>query len=141
MAIIIGISFCILISEKGKEFALLFICIFCWPYIKVVVNNLDAPKGHSIGRFIRQIRASGHKQDSIRIINSNADYAVYFYAKKDCVKGNYSDVITHEDKSLTTGSYILTQQQERDIDVNRLFVLQPILSYKECNYYKILGKK
>jgi len=141
MAVIIGISFCILINEKGKEFALLFVCIFCWPYYKVVVNNLDAPKGHSIGYFIKQIRASGHKQDSIRIINSNADYVVYFYAKKDCIKGNFSDVITHEDKSLTTGSYILTQQYERDVDVNRLFDLQPILKHKECNYYKVLGKK
>jgi 4-amino-4-deoxy-L-arabinose transferase-like glycosyltransferase len=141
MAVIIGISFSILISEKGKEFALLFICIFCWPYYKVVANNLDAPKGHSIGRFIRQIRASGHKQDSIRIINSNADFVLYFYAKKDCLNGNFSDVITHEDPSLTTGSYILTQQYERDVDVNRLFLLQPILRYDECAYYKILGRK
>lgn len=141
MAIIIGISFCLFINQIGVKFGILFIYIFCWPYYKVVSNNSDVAKGSSLGKFMKQIRAKEHKKDSIHIINSNANYIVYFYSKKDCLKGNFSDVIPQTDSSLTIGSYILTQQQERDVDVNNLFILQPILRYKECAFYKILGKK
>ncbi len=141
MAVIIGTSFCILITEKGKEFVLLFICIFCWPFFKVVSNNLEGKDGAALGSFMKQIRAKGHKNDSIHIINSNSNFVLHFYAKKDCLKGYYSDIVTHEDMILTSGSYILTQQYERDVDVNRLFNLKPILRYKECSYYQILSRR
>lgn len=141
MAIIIGISFCLFINQQGMKYGLLFIYIFCWPFYKVISNNLDAPKGSALGNFMKQIRAKEHKTDSIHIINSNTNFIVYFYSKKDCLKGNYTDVVTQEDHSLIPGSYILTQQYERDVDVNRIFELQPILRYKECAYYRIQGKK
>ncbi len=102
---------------------------------------MDVAKGSSLGSFMKQIRKKGHAKDSIHLINSNIDFTVYFYSKKDCLKGNYSDVLPHNDNSLTIGSYILTQQYEREVDVNKLFMLQSILRYKECSYYKILGKK
>ena len=123
------------------KYGLLFIYIFCWPFYKVISNNLDVPKGSALGNFMKQIRAKGHKMDSIHIINTNANFVVHFYSKKDCLKGYFSNVVAQNDNSLTIGSYILTQQYERDVDVNNIFVLQPILRYKECAYYRIQGKK
>ena len=141
MAIIIGISFGLFITQKDMKYGLLFICVFCWPYYRVVSNNVSVAKGSSVGKILNLIRRKGHEKDSIHIINSDANFVVHFYAKKDCLKGHFSNVVWQGDKSLKQGSYILTQKYERDVDMRNAFVLQPILSYKECNYYKILDKK
>lgn len=141
MAIIIGMSFCIFIRQNSMKYGLLFICIFCWPYWKVVSNNRGEINGSSLGSFLSQIRQGPHKNDSIHIINTDMNFMIHFYSKKDCVEGHYSDVVHQSDNSLTTGNYILTEKKARDLDVNNLFVLQPILNYKECSYYKILEKR
>jgi 4-amino-4-deoxy-L-arabinose transferase-like glycosyltransferase len=140
MAAIIGISFCLLMEKNEKVISLLFVCIFCWPYFMVISRNLDAPKNASLRNVLRLIRSGGRK-DSIHIINSNPNYTIYFYAKKDKLAGNYCEVVTQDDPSLNNGSFILTLQYERDVDVHNMFHLQPVLSYKECSYYRILSKK
>ncbi len=141
MAIIIGISFYLFINQHGIKYGILFIYIFCWPFYKVMLNNMDVPKGSSLGTFMKKIRHNGHGNDRIHIINSDANFVIYFYSKKDCLKGHYSDIVRSDDVSLQPGSYILTQKYERDVDMNNLFVLQPILRENECAYYKILERK
>lgn len=141
MASIIGISFCLLIKQKGMKYSVLFICLFVWPYYKVVANNMKPPKGTSLGKFMKKIRANGHKTDPIHIINSDPNFSIHFYAKQDCLKGNSCDVVTSDDKSLTAGSYIITVKPERDTDVKNMYNLRAVRSFKECNYYQIISKK
>jgi len=140
MAIIIGISFCILIEQKTKISTLLFICAFSLPFYKVVSNNVSAPKGPAIGSFLRQIRSGAHKKDKIYIVNSNPDFSLFFYAKKDRLNGNDNTVVFPTDP-MSNGSYIITNQNPRDIDVNNLYNLELVRTYKECKYYRILSKK
>lgn len=140
MAGIIGISFCLLFKHKGNAYALLFIGMFCWPYYKVVANTMNA-EGSSLGDFLEKIRHSGHEKDRIHIINSDPNFMIHFYSKKDCLNGYYSDVVKPYDDALIEGDYIITQKAERDIDVNRTLVLEPVMRLKECMYYKIKGKK
>jgi 4-amino-4-deoxy-L-arabinose transferase-like glycosyltransferase len=143
MAVIIGVSFCLLGSQHKVKVGILFICIFAWPFYKVLSNNADASKGASLGKMMKQLRqkGKGHEKDSIHIITSNTDYSIYYYSKKDCVNGYFSDVVSQTNASLNVGSFILTQQYERDVDVKIMFYLKSILSLKECNYYQITGKK
>lgn len=75
------------------------------------------------------------------MINSGPNFVMHFYAKKDCLKGNSCKVVSQNDSLLHAGSYILTQQYERDVDVKKLFILESVLSYKECSYYRIISKK
>ncbi len=140
MAAIIGISFCMLFKHKGNKFALLFICIFSWPYYKIMIANQDF-EGTPLRDFLQQIRHSGHEKDSIHIINSDPNFTIHFYSKKDCVDGYYSDVVTAYEKPFTVGSYVLTEKEARDYEVNQAYVLQPVLYYKHCVYYRVLGKK
>lgn len=142
MSIIIGVSFIILITEKSKKFIILFICCMGWPFFKVVANNSSSFSGSAIGNFMRLIRKKGHSKDTVHIINSNPNFfVVYFYAKKDSLLGYSNKVVLADDASLSAGDYILTQQYERDVDVHKIFNLEPILHYKECNYYRIINKK
>lgn len=140
MAGIIGISFCLLFKHKGYKYAVLFICIFCWPYYKILCNNMNA-EGTSLGDFLEQLRNSGYEQARIHIINSDMNYTIYFYAKKDCLKGRYCDVVTAYDSSLVSGDYIITEKAERDFEVNRDFVLKHVKSYKGCSFYQIISGK
>lgn len=142
MAAIIGISFCQFFNQTGNKYIVLalFGGVFVVSYYKVVYNNMDTD-GTSLRSFYKLVRHNGHGKDSIHVINSDPNYPLYFYAVKDCLDGYYSDVVTHVDSSLHVGSYIVTEKYERDIDVNRTFVLKPILRYKECNYYQIAGIK
>jgi len=141
MAIIIGTAFYLVSKKHPIKIWLLFICIFSWPFYKVISNNCDVAKGSSLGNFMKQIRAKGHQKDSVYMINSGPNFVMHFYAKKDCLKGNNCEVVSQNDPKLHAGSYILTQQYERDVDVKNLFILEPILSFKECSYYRIINKK
>lgn len=141
MAIIIATAFNLVSKHHPIKIWLLFVCVFSWPFYKVISNNCDVAKGSSLGNVMKQIRAKGHKKDSVYIINSGPNFVMHFYAKKDCLKGNFSKVVIQNDSLLHAGSYLLTQQYERDVDVKNLFILEPILSFKECSYYRIIGKK
>ncbi len=133
MAIIIGISFCILIEQKTKISTLLFICAFSLPFYKVVSNNVSAPKGPAIGSFLRQIRSGAHKNDKIYIVNSNPDFSLFFYAKKDRLNGNDNTVVFPTDP-MSHGSYIIINQIPRDIDVNNLYNLELVRMIIKLNY-------
>jgi 4-amino-4-deoxy-L-arabinose transferase-like glycosyltransferase len=141
MAIVIGTAFYLVSKNHQIKIWLLFICIFSWPFYKVISNNYDAAKGSSLGNFMKQIRAKGHQKDSVYMINSGPNFVMHFYAKKDCLKGNNCKVVSQNDSLLHVGSYILTQQYERDVDVKKLFILESVLSFKECSYYRIISKK
>ena len=68
------------------------------------------------------------------------DFSLFFYAKKDRLNGNDNTVVFPTDP-MSHGSYIITNQNARDIDVNNLYNLELIRTYKECKYYRILSKK
>ena len=142
MSIIIGISVCILIKNRNKKIGIIFVCLFCLPFYRVVANNFSARNGPALGNFMRVIRKKGHDKDKIYIINSNQNFfVVYFYSKKDILLGYSNKIILPDDLALSVGDFILTQQYERDVDMYKRFKLEPILHYKECNYYRIIGRK
>jgi 4-amino-4-deoxy-L-arabinose transferase-like glycosyltransferase len=141
MAIIIGTSFYLISETHQIKIWLLFICLFSLPFYNVISNNCAVANGSSLGNFMKQIRAKGHKKDSVYMINSGPNFVMHFYAKKDCLRGNNCKVVSQNDPELHAGSFILTQQYERDVDVNNLFILEPILRFKECSYYRIINKK
>jgi 4-amino-4-deoxy-L-arabinose transferase-like glycosyltransferase len=140
MAGIIGVSFCLFFKQTSPGFAVLFIGFFCWPYYRVVSNSMNAG-GTSIGYFLQEIRHDWHEKDRIHIINSDINFPLAFYSKKDCLEGHYSDVVNAYDSVLVPGDYIITEKAERDFEVNRAFVLLPLRRYKECIFYQIVSKK
>ncbi len=143
MAIIIGLSVFMLINDtNNKKVMVLFAYIFCFPFYKIILNNDSVIKGTTLGNFITEIRGnSKHKKDHIYIINSDANFTVNFYCKKDCVDGNSSEIITQDSNLLGAGSYILTEKYAREVDVNNIFNLTLVHRNEQCAYYKIIGKK
>ncbi len=141
MAIIIGLSFYMFYENISKYALLLFMLLFIWPFYQVVSNNISNGKGSSLGKCIRFARNNGHRKDTVTVINADFNFTIYFYIKQDCLNKNVCFEKNPNDTSLQTGNFIITEKYERDIDVNRIFVLEKIFNYNECNYYKIISRR
>lgn len=94
-----------------------------------------------LSNFISEIRRSEHKNDKIYIINSDVNFTLYFYCKKNCVNGNVSEIVPQDSNLLGIGNYILTEKYARDVEVNNMFNLELICRNEQCVYYQIISKK
>ncbi len=141
MAAVIGISFGLLVQEYGFKILFLFMGVFLWPFYKVMFRNIKPATGTHLGTTIYQIRNAGYATDTIHIINADPNFVVHFYAKQDCLRGYMSDVVFPDDTLLQAGSHILTEKYAREVDMNRLYLLDTLFRYEECSYYRIIDKR
>lgn len=141
IAAIIGLAAAILSQNKSYQWSILFLILFAPSYYHVINHNFNMKPHTTLNTFIEEIRDGEHKNDTINFIHSDTLFTVNCYVKKDLMNGGYNIITNHEDTTLSTGKYILTMKEARDIDVNNLFVLETIYRKEECAYYKIIARK
>lgn len=141
IAAVIGIAAGMFLQSMDTKAIWVFIGMFCWPYVSVMQKNIFPPPGSHVGQFMMQLRHSAHASDSILIINADPNFVLQFYAKQDSLNGYFSRVVRTNDTLLQPGKHILTEKYAREVDVNKLFILDTLLRYEECSYYRIIDKR
>lgn len=140
MAIVIGVSFYILMDVFSEKFAVFFVLAFIWPFYSIVSHNINSPLGSTLGKFMQAVRTKGYK-NSIYIISADYNFSILFYIKQDALSGGHSESIHPFNNTLKPGDLILTEKQERDGEMNHVFNLKLIYAKNECKLYRIIDKK
>jgi 4-amino-4-deoxy-L-arabinose transferase-like glycosyltransferase len=136
---VIGIAW-IILCQRFRIFGfVLFVLVLYTPYKTVVASTLYYEAPSHFREFIRSVRDAGYKRDSILIINAEGNFPLDFYAKQDEMKGYYSKLVFPNDSALQPGTMIITAKYAREVDMNQKFVLDTLMSYEECQLYKIVG--
>jgi 4-amino-4-deoxy-L-arabinose transferase-like glycosyltransferase len=142
MAVIIGTAIIIFLHNKPESWFISVLAIFfIYPFTTIVIQNTTLQADTSFPLFLKQIRSSEYKNDSIFVINSDPNFMIYCYAKQDQLNGNFSRVVKPDDEFLLPGKFVLTEKEERRIDINNRFVVEEIMANDHCNYYKIISLK
>lgn len=137
---VIGVSVFLLIERtQTYQVALFFIACLSWPYYKVVSSHVYQPLSSHFPSFLKEVRAKGYVKDSIYVINADANFSLYFYAKKEVLNGRFMAITGPNDSTLTKGMLIVTEKYAREVDVNKIFILDTLERMNECNLYRIQG--
>lgn len=120
-----------------KKVWILYSLVFISSFVFIVHRNLRRKEDSHLPVIINKIRAEG-VNDTLNLISSDYFFPPLFYMKQDQMKGFASRQVNHESPLLQKGSHIITYKTERDVDVNNRFILDTLLSFEECRYYRII---
>jgi 4-amino-4-deoxy-L-arabinose transferase-like glycosyltransferase len=141
MAGFIGCAFALMVSRVEAYYKwsmiLFFLVVFSLPYSEIINQNVNRKEDAHLSDFLTRLRKDKQVSDTLYIIDADYNFSIYFYAKQEWLKGYHSCVTHVNSTELTPGKLIVTCKYAREYDMNRMFVLDTLDSYKECRYYKI----
>jgi hypothetical protein len=104
-----------------------------------VEKNAKEKEINYYGSFLKHYRVT-NKED-LTFINSDANFPLLVYMKRDAYKGFKSRFVDAYDPSIKPGDRIVTFKYERDYEMNLRYEMKLVYAFHDVKVYEIKSKK